>query len=258
MPVNSRQPRASWRPAADRPGRPDQGQHQPASARQRGQGQQRTRGVAAVELVGAQERRHRPVDLRPAAVGRAQRAGLEFPAARPLHADDEGAARPEQQVRDRSHLLPYGLLLGQARLRAELSPGRADVGPRRVGRVAGLELPARDGRHPRGGLPGRREQAERVGEDRARHPRTGCWCTTALLMSPIRAPLVPGGTCVAYSGDSAHRCSSPSGPSACCWAGVGHSGRACAGSFSVAQSAAAASRPVRVCCRASQKCPVLA
>jgi len=56
------------------------------------------------------------------------------------------------------------------------------------------------------------------------------------------------------SGD-ALECTSQSGPWACA-AGDGHSGRKSAGSFRVAQSAAAASRPLVLCERASQKCPV--
>jgi len=86
--------------------------------------------------------------------------------------------------------------------------------------------------------------------------RTGCWCLTAEPRAAISRPLVPGGTAARYSGDWPE-CSSQSGPSACS-AGVGHSGRAAAGSFSVAQSAAAASRPMLGWRWASQKCPVRA
>ena len=85
--------------------------------------------------------------------------------------------------------------------------------------------------------------------------RTGCWCSTAASNSAISvARWVPGGIAFACSGD-APECSSQSGPCACCL-GVGHRDRTAAGSFSVAQSAAAASRPLLLCPRASQKCPV--
>ncbi len=85
--------------------------------------------------------------------------------------------------------------------------------------------------------------------------RRGCWCSTAEVraeMSALRS--VPGGRTAENSGE-APECSIQSGP----WArspGVGHRGRIAAGSRSVAQSAAAATRPVVPCPWASQNCPV--
>ena len=98
----------------------------------------------------------------------------------------------------------------------------------------------------------------RVSENSRRESRaiaaatwTGCWCLTAAPSAAISLPRVPGGTAAWNSGDWPE-CSSQSGPIACS-PGVGHSGRAAAGSFSVAQSAAAASRPMLGCLWASQK-----
>jgi len=103
-----------------------------------------------------------------------------------------------------------------------------------------------------------RVSANRRSESLAIDPstRTGCWFLTAEPRVAISLPLVPGGTAARNSGDWPE-CSSQSGPSACS-AGVGHSGRAAAGSFSVAQSAAAASRPMLGWLWASRKCPVRA
>src|SRR5690349_8142951 len=97
-----------------------------------------------------QERGYGPVDLRPAAIRRVERPGVEGTERLALDADHDGAAGPDQQVTDRGDPPLDGVLLGQAVLSAEPT-GRADADPGRVGRVPGLELPARYGRHPRGG-----------------------------------------------------------------------------------------------------------
>jgi hypothetical protein len=114
-------------------------------ARQAGQGthgQQRAGGVAATELVGMQERGHGPVDLRLAAISRVEHPAVKGTEGLALDADHDGAAGPDQQVTDGGDPLLDGVLLGQAVLGAEPA-GRADADPGRVGRVAGLELPAR-------------------------------------------------------------------------------------------------------------------
>ena len=137
----------------------DQREQRAGQAGQGTQGQQRAGGVTATELVGMQERGHGPADLRPAAIGRLEHPGMEGGEYLALNADHDGAAGPDQQVADRSYPLLDGVLLGQAVLGAEPA-GRADADPGRVGRVPGLELPARYGRHARGGRAGQREQAQ--------------------------------------------------------------------------------------------------
>src|SRR5262249_55338036 len=104
------------------------------------QGQQRAGGGAAAQLGGAQERGDRPVDPCPAPRGGVPRPEPE-PCERPVrHADDDDVAA-------------------------------AEADPRRVGGVAGLELPARDGHDPQAGLAGHGKEAYRVLQDRDRHAR---------------------------------------------------------------------------------------
>ena len=80
---------------------------------------------------------------------------------------------------------------------------------------------------------------------------------TAAFNSAIAAPrLAPGGRGLVTGSASGDwpECSSQSGPRAR-WAGAGHTAFAAADICRVAQSAEAASRPVRDCFRASQKWP---
>ena len=84
--------------------------------------------------------------------------------------------------------------------------------------------------------------------------RCGWWLLIAEVSSEISlARLTPAGTGEANSGECLE-CSSQSGPFACS-RGVGQSGRTAGGRESVAQSAAATTRPVVACPRASRKWP---
>ena len=149
-----------------------------------GQQEQRARRVAAVELVGPQERGRRPVHLGRAAEGRVERL-VEERAERPvLQPDHDRPARPERD-------------------------------PVRVGRVDLVELPAGDRRDPGRLGPGQREQPDRVAQDRqpprARAAGAGPPCSARPISLPAPAPAGRG---VWYSGEY-FECSSQSGPLAC-------------------------------------------